>query len=737
MRNDLEENPMADDPKNMNDEQLDEWFLGAVSADPLPLAAMVDTLSHLYSSMRAGTADSLADLVQDSLKARHDVAGVLRIFELQAPWKTDDQAFRKRCSSVLLETYAQAHVGASYVESVGFAKNDVPTRECLRRLRLLISLAPGVLCLDRTWGFGIVKSLDPFYRKVAIDFEKKRDHELGFEHAAAVLALLDDSHILVMKHRDPGKLRELTKSNPAEVVRILLRCCGPMNVTQIQEFLMPGIVATEDWKTFWDGARKTLKSDKLVSFPSGRLEPMSLLQTEKAFDDEWFSNLAKERNPETILALAETLAEEADPAPLSEGARQILLDRMLHLIKGAPSSRLALAAQGLMLLRKLKIPSDPSFSAPYVNRLLSQEGLLSAVAAGLPASELEPLLEYLLAQDHQRAATLYLEVLPAATITLLNTLMDFLGSKGMEEKALDVFRASMVAGTSSIEMLCWLSRRIDLMQSRSIGTVADFLTQCITRLKDPVHGEQLKAAKQLRSLFERKDWLAPVLGAVLPGDRERFVIMMKDTQGWAPLERNAVLARVIGLYPELHRLLLSDEDKEEGGRSAGRYTSWRSYAERRSRLEKIVKVDLPRNGQDLAAARSYGDLSENHAFKAAKERQNILVNQRDTLARELKEVKGTAFEGFASEVAGPGTLVAFTRSDGTRVEKYILGEWDTDEQQGIISCKTTLAAALAGHKTGDEVTVPCETGTEVCRIVDVGRLPPMIIAWARGNTGHG
>lgn len=724
---------MADDPKSMNDEQLDEWFLGAIAANPLPMALIVETISHLYSTMRSAKADSLAELVQETLKNRHNVSDALLICELQAPWKDGDGAFRERCRTLLHDTYAQPHVGSSYVDSVGFDKSDVHTRECLRRMRLLISLVPGVLCLDKTWGFGIVKNMDAFYKKVAIDFEKRHGHELGFEYAAAVLNLLDDKHILVMKHRDPGKLQELVKSNPAEVVRILLRCYGALNVTQIQEQLSPSIVPAADWKTFWDGARKVLKADKLVNFPTSRLEPIYILHAEKAFDDRWFTVLAAERNIETILTKIENLADETDAGSLSEQAKQVLLDRLLHVIKGAPSNQISVVAQGLMMMNRLSLPVEPVIAAPYINQLLSMKGLLSA-AAKLPASELEPLLEYLMVQDQQRASALFLAAITEATITPLNTLMDFLTAKGMEPQALDIFRKQMAAGALNIEMLCWLSKRIEMLQAKAIGTVADYLTQCITRLQEPLHGERLKAGKQLRALLERKDWLAPVLGAILPGERERFLMMMRDTPGWATLEKNAVLARVIGLYPDLHHLLLTEDDKTEG-RSAGRYTSWRTYAERRTRLEQIIKVDLPENGKDLAVARGYGDLSENHAFKAAKEKQNMLVNQRDTLARELKEVKGTAFEGFASDVAGMGTTVLYTRPDGTKVEKYILGEWDTDERQGIISCKTTLAAALAGHKPGDDVTIPGETGNEVCRIIDVDRLPPMIIAWARGNAG--
>jgi len=723
------------DTNKLTGEQLEEWFLGAIYTEPLPFQEIIDVLAGLYASSSAALADSWSELLQDVLRKKHDVPAMLSLMELRAGWKDDDPEFRSLCHDSILGTYAQAHVGSAFVDSVGFDKPDVSTFESLRRLRLLLQLAPGLICMDKTWGFGIVNNIDVFYKKVLIDFEKKPGHGLSFEYAAQVLSLLNDSHILVMKHKDPENLRQLVKSNPAEVVRILLRSYGPLNVPTIQELLARGIVSEAEWKPFWDSARKVLKADKRLKFPSSRLDLIRLLEEDRAYDDRWFEKLGEERHLETLMAQMKELADATEPASLSDRARQVLSDRVLHMLKGANSKQLYLVAQTLIMAGALDVSIDPAVRAQYVNLLLARAGLLQA-AADLPVSGLEPLLEYLLEYDRQRASSLLLAVLPDVTLTTLNTMVDFLCSRGFEKETMDVFRSYMAAGKANIEMISWLSKRLDLLQSRSLGTVADLLTQSITRLQEPLHGERLKAGKLLRATFERKEWLEVALGGMLPGQRQRFVMMLKDSTGWPVLERNAVLARVIGLYPELHRLLLSDDDSSKPGRSIGRYSSWRSYTERRKKLEKIIDVDLPENGKDLALARSYGDLSENHAFKAAKERQAMLVNQRDTLANELKEVKGTSFEGFASETASTGTRVLFQRAGGTTEERFILGEWDTDEQLGILSCKTTLAAALAGHKKGDQVDIPGSAGTEKCLIIEIGPLPPHIIAWAKGTEAN-
>ena len=113
----------------------------------------------------------------------------------------------------------------------------------MRRLLLLLSLKPGVLCLDKTWGFGVVKKADGFYARVEIDFERKPQHALSLAYAAEVLQLLTEDHLLARLHREPDAMRELAKTSPAEIVRIVLRSYGPVTVAQLQSTLVPRLIA--------------------------------------------------------------------------------------------------------------------------------------------------------------------------------------------------------------------------------------------------------------------------------------------------------------------------------------------------------------------------------------------------------------------------------------------------------------------------------------------------------------
>jgi transcription elongation GreA/GreB family factor len=164
----------------------------------------------------------------------------------------------------------------------------------------------------------------------------------------------------------------------------------------------------------------------------------------------------------------------------------------------------------------------------------------------------------------------------------------------------------------------------------------------------------------------------------------------------------------------------------------GGVTSWRSYRQRQRQLEKLVNEDIPANSRDIGHARSYGDLSENFEYKAAKEQQRILMHRQEELEAQLKSVTGTDFAGLPAEAAGIGTRVVLEYPDGRRTEHCILGEWDQDEALGIIACSSRMSQALTGHKAGDEVRVPAEHGEEACRLAEVAPLPETVRAWCRG-----
>ena len=70
-------------------------------------------------------------------------------------------------------------------------------------------------------------------------------------------------------------------------------------------------------------------------------------------------------------------------------------------------------------------------------------------------------------------------------------------------------------------------------------------------------------------------------------------------------------------------------------------------------------------------------------------------------------------------------------ADG-RVETYtILGVWDRDEALGIISSESQMAQALEGHRAGETLEVPAESGTMSVTLRAVTGLSPAVRDWLK------
>src|SRR5208282_1126903 len=119
---------------------------------------------------------------------------------------------------------------------------------------------------------------------------------------------------------------------------------------------------------------------------------------------------------------------------------------------------------------------------------------------------------------------------------------------------------------------------------------------------------------------------------------------------------------------------------------------------------ELVEKKIPANSREIAVARSYGDLRENHEYKAAKEMQKLLMKQKSELETQLVRARGTDFANPRTEVVSIGTVVRAMDLETNQVEQFtILGAWDSEPEKGRVSYLSPVAQALLNCKVGDEV----------------------------------
>jgi transcription elongation GreA/GreB family factor len=155
--------------------------------------------------------------------------------------------------------------------------------------------------------------------------------------------------------------------------------------------------------------------------------------------------------------------------------------------------------------------------------------------------------------------------------------------------------------------------------------------------------------------------------------------------------------------------------------------SWESLERRNNEYRELVDKKIPANSKEIAIARSYGDLSENHEYKAAKETQGLLQRTKAELEVLLSRARGTDFSNTKTDVAGIGTVIRATDMSSNQVETFtVLGAWDSDPERGVISYLSPVGKALLGRKIGEEVEFELEGAKHRHRIEDISAYQPPV-----------
>lgn len=706
--------------------QHEEWFLGQLSKLPGKAPALLDFLDAQAAQGRLEQANAWSELLLDGLVERAAVDLAVEGVRRRATWSpgaTDKRALWLKLTQRALSPVRDLQGLAGYA---GF-ESPVPIAECFRRLQLLLLLKPGLMCLDKTWGFGVIQRADTFYGRVTIDFERKRGHEMSLAYAAEALQLPAVDHILVLRHQQPDELAALVKNDAAEVVRRALRSFGMMTADALQKRLVPDVVGGADWKRFWDAARKGLKQDPLVKLPGKRTDPIQLLQKAHAYDADWFAVFSKERHVQPILDHSDELIAAGTAVTWTEATRSVAAERLAFAAKGAGPRHPAQLARLLMNADALGLMLTAQAHVPTPDVFLNAK-LLIATLHDLPVRLAAPFLDWMATKDAARTAELLLSVLPQLELSALTEAMELLLKGDHAATAAQIFRASIAMQKAEVEFLIWLFRHLEQLNAWVPDTWPVLAGLVLTELEKDYMGERLRSQNHLRELVENEAWVSTTLTPMSEVQRRDFLERVKKAPNWAELDRRSAMGCIVRMFPDLANVL-SNKTEATAAPARPAVTARRSYRARQLQFEKITNVEIPRIAREIGVARAHGDLRENFEFKAAKEMQSVLVRRQAELEEMLSRIQPSDFRDLPRDRAGLGTCITLLYADGHRETYNILGEWDREESLNIISCNSQLALAVEGKRAGETVRVPAQGGGTECQLAEVGDLPPAVQAW--------
>lgn len=588
----------------------------------------------------------------------------------------------------------------------------------------LDELKPGTFCLHKSWGFGRVAEWNLLLNQILIDFQGKKGHPMQLAYAADNLTVIPAEHFLARKATDLASVKELLKNEPASVVRNILESLGgAATVNQISQMMIGDLFNETEWKRWWSSTTKALKKEGFFHIPTKKTEPIQLRAEKVSRAAELVTFFNQARQPKEQTAALDQIVkfhhEFTDPATQLQPVIDSVEETVRRNLRFNPAlvMELLISRDDLLEYCPHLKSNNPDLTLERV--IASEEQRLATILPKIASAKERRVLHVLPAALGPLWTTRALQLMQSNNARAVSQIPRIFAETGQDAELRAFLLRAIREHSATSETLVWLCRERngqwrDLITPELLGAV-------LSAIERDQHNENSRGNKLRDLLLDDRELLPDMFTGVETSVARDGMRRLMLTPVFDELTKRSLLARIIKMYPELESVV-TGEQKEEKTESL--VVSWSSLDKRKAEFEELVNKKIPENSKEIGVARSYGDLRENFEFKAAKEMQAVLMRRKQELEAMLHRARGTNFENPDVTQVSIGTVVTLREVSSGKQETYtVLGAWDSDPDQGIISYQTAIGQALLGRQGGETVTLSTEHGTGEFTIVSITAAP--------------
>ena len=144
----------------------------------------------------------------------------------------------------------------------------------------------------------------------------------------------------------------------------------------------------------------------------------------------------------------------------------------------------------------------------------------------------------------------------------------------------------------------------------------------------------------------------------------------------------------------------------------------------KERLADLKFVQRPQISEAIAEARAHGDLKENAEYHAAKELQGLIeskINEIESALASAQVIDVLSIPETGRVVFG-STVTLYDIDKDEEITYKIVGNLESDPDEGKISIDTPIAKGLIGKNVDDEITITTPSKTLNYEVISVQHL---------------
>ena len=144
------------------------------------------------------------------------------------------------------------------------------------------------------------------------------------------------------------------------------------------------------------------------------------------------------------------------------------------------------------------------------------------------------------------------------------------------------------------------------------------------------------------------------------------------------------------------------------------------YSKLKDELKKLTSEDRPNIISEIADARSHGDLSENAEYQYAKEQQSLIEGRITDLESSISRAEIIDVKSITGDEIKFGATIEIEDEETEKKQKYqIVGDYESDIENGKLSISSPLARGLIGKSKNDSVEISSPKGQKSYTILSI------------------
>jgi transcription elongation GreA/GreB family factor len=574
----------------------------------------------------------------------------------------------------------------------------------------LDKLRPGSFCFHKSWGFGRVAEWNLLLNQILIDFVGKKSHPMQLQYASENVELIPPEHFLARKATDLAAVKAQIKKDPVALVRNVLESRGGQaTVPEISEWMIGDLFTEAEWKRWWESTKRALKASGYFSVPSKKNEPVQLRDAPVSHVDDLVSSFHQAAKPKEKVDIVDQIvklpSEFKDPEKQLQPIITAIETAAMRNQKMHPEISFGLIISRDELLERFSQLRSTIVGLTLTKLIAEEESRLATILAKLPAAKEKKILQALPVALGERWTQRALALMRVSHSRLVSQIPRVLHEAGEHAELRAALERSIREHSATSEMLVWL---INEREQWPELITPDLLAAMLSALEQEQNRGTGRGTRLQRAMVDDRELLGQMFGKsdiAIARDAMRRLML---SPLFEELTKRSLLARIVKIFPELESMISGAQPAEK---TTALIVSWSSLEKRKIEYEELVKKKIPENTKEISIARSYGDLSENFEYKAAKQMQAVLMRRKTELEHSLQRARGTSFENPDTSRVSIGTIVTVRQVGSGKEETYtILGAWDGDPERHVVSYQTAIGQALLGHSAGETVALSDENG---------------------------